>query len=293
MRIVDHDQAKLHLSDLIHGDLDEPLQAKVLVHVQGCADCAQLRNSYAILRTGIPESERNHREHPSSTELVDHAFDPGRFSGGAGAGILRHLRQCASCTGEWRAVKGAVRHSARKDLIRMIFTLREPLWTPMRTALATAVVVIVLLGYPSFLGLVRLPQLVDDARRSARTDSQQWEGPAEWLLVEGTTRETHGPLSVELNRSQPYVLLALQPDLPQDARASASYRVEIRDASGRSVWSTDLRASEIDDSLRRFDVVVLPVPVANLSAGLHELTMRSLTEPDVPPLLETSIRIQP
>ncbi|MBM4119212.1 hypothetical protein FJ251_16045, partial [bacterium] len=103
---MNHDEAKLLLSDWLLEELDADRRRAVDAHLAVCAECREL---LAGLRTLRAELAGGHPavggEHPTADELVA-TFDPaGALPTPRMAAIALHLRDCAACAEEARVLR--------------------------------------------------------------------------------------------------------------------------------------------------------------------------------------------
>jgi hypothetical protein len=179
-----------------------------------------------------------------------------------------------------------------------------------------ATIALVLLAYPAFLGLRRLPRAADEARTLAdenarlrdeleRTrdtferrladlrESSEWTGTVPLVIL---GRRLRGGVEVDetlaIRTGQPHVPLAVVPIVPDRAADGDPFRFELSLDDGRVVWALDMRASEVRRAVRDTTVVTFLVPASVLPPGAHELRLRELQPPEAEPLLEIRFRVE-
>jgi len=156
---LDHDEASLLLPDLAGGRLERGRADEVERHTRECAAC---RDALELHRR-IAAEVSAHRgalfeDHVAPALLVEFALDPAAVPNSERARVAAHVGACPTCrreaaavrkaeadaTSPWRALAGVLRGGA------------PPAPIP---ALVPAMMVI-LLAYPAYLGVIRLPQVV-------------------------------------------------------------------------------------------------------------------------------------
>lgn len=131
-----HDEAKLLLSDRLLGELDADSRRAVDAHLAGCAECRELLAGLRMLREELARGRSAAAgEHPAADELVAY-FDPaGALPTPRMAEIALHLRDCAACAEEARALRP------------LLTRVRRRLPRPLYLAAALIVLAVVLVGW--------------------------------------------------------------------------------------------------------------------------------------------------
>jgi hypothetical protein len=168
--------------------------------------------------------------------------------------------------------------------------------------------VVAALTTTGYLGLVHIPRLderiealggergqllgqiqgLEERLREATT----WSGTVGYLFFSSTLRSEAVEHALTLRPGQPFVTLAVQPDLPRAAGVDDLLRFEIDAADGRSVWDEELSVGEVRQDLISFDVVLLQIPVELLKPGAYELRVTVVARPERGPLLQAPFTIQ-
>jgi hypothetical protein len=248
------------------------------------------------------------------------AYLEGRLAADEEAVFEEHYFRCAACLETIRI---------RQALPAVLETTPAPgstrsRWRPaffrsdrIRGGLAVAATIaLVLLAYPAFLGLRRLPRAADEARTLAdenarlraeleRTrdtferqladlrESSEWTGAVPLVILGRRFRGgVEADETLALRPGQPHAPLALVPVVPDRAADADPFRFELSLKDGRVVWALDMHASEIRRAVRGTTVVTFLVPAALLPPGAHELRLRELQPPDAEPLLEIRFRVE-
>jgi hypothetical protein len=304
-----HDDAVPLLPGWREGRLEKDLAAEVAAHVDSCGECPSLVEAYDTLRTSLDLSGADRSGHPSVEEIVAYAM--GRAGTEDAARLEAHLAGCERCSVEVRAVRQAEEEAGRAGKVVPFLPRRAAapsrVW---RWANLAAVLVIAILVYPAYRGLVSPPDLSrrvqaleqeqerlaaeaaerDEALRRAEA-SRDWGGAVDLPLLSGAFRgEDVPPTTVTIRPDQPFAVLAL--DLAPPPRGSrAIYRFGIVDAEARFLWKHQMGATDLEDQMRRSGVLVLAVPAGLLPAGRHTLRVTSdpVTGPD--PLLTAAFLV--
>jgi hypothetical protein len=301
---VKHEEALALLPEFLQGRLAEPARSVVAGHRATCEECRALSEAYGVIAAALKPSEppanaraAAERAHPESVRIIAYAVDPESLEPGASAAIAAHLSACQDCSREAEATRGAHEATRAKvfpfpgNLIRGTFGAGR---ANLRAGLAAAVVVI-LLAYPAFLGLGRLPRIEEEveALRAARGAAERqiqelksslddaserlrrepaWAGPVDLHVLEEPARGSGGIRSLRVAADQPFLLLSLLPPVPGRLPGDVVFRFAISDADDRIAWSADLAVSKIRRRLEYSGVLTFSIPTAGLPPGRY--TMR-------------------
>ena len=208
-----------------------------------------------------------------------------------------HLAGCHACSRRVNALVDGLRRLEQD-------AAREPeaagrAWIPAwgAPAVLAAAVVVLLLGYPAFLGLRRLPRLEQERgeleRRNVETRAQyeralsdqetrtrteieeKWQASLFGALneVHHLSRPVRGGASgdvLTLRGDEMLVILGVELE-PADVTDGAMYRFDIQRPGGEQVWSAELSGRQVKGSLRSVGEILLPVPAEQLPAGNYEM----------------------
>lgn len=303
---MEHEEAQRLLADRSHGRLAEAVQRDLAAHLSACGKCGSLSETYEMLRASLATAAV--AEHPTSEEIVAYALRSGDLTGEDLARLAAHARACDPCAGEVAAVAeadaaaGSLGGRPPSGFLR--FLLR-----PGPAAALTAAGLLLVMGYPAFLGLVRLPELrraqqeaqdrvaaltgeLDGARRSLQ-EFADWDGPAQWLTLRRPRRGEAPRNLISLQPDQPYLQVAVRPLLGEEVQDDARFLARIEDEDGREIWAAELRASQIREHVAADGVVVLPVRSALLPPGGYRFRLVSSERTEVEPAFEASFQILP
>jgi len=316
---MNHDEARLLLAELPRGRLDEKTRSELQAHEAGCDECRALTGAYVLFSSALGDEAGGRTDaHPSSEEIVSFALRAESVAAETFTRVATHAGRCVACSGEIETVRKA-EESIQPRLVRLAkSSLGRFLMVPQQrfaAALAAAVVILVL-GYPAYLGLHRLPRIAAETEglRQAKDLAEgqvrvlnseldqtrqrlgraiRWAGPAQWIFLKEQRRGDRPAEPIRLREDQPFVLIAVQPRLPGSAKNADSCRVEIRSENGDVSWWSDLTIAQVREDLTAFDVVTLPVPATSLPPGDYELRILSGEGPDGVPLLNAGFSIVP
>jgi len=286
---MNHQETSALLHDLDIERLDARTRAAVESHLATCEECMELADVYRALRAAaMPDGA----VHPSSDDVVTLAMHPEDLAESRRADLESHLTICERCAAEVRRVRtieagddrtrGMSRHPGESSTGRS--TRRT---SPTPWLLAAAAILVAILVYPAYLGLVRLPDLeqrsdqaarrVDDltaeiaALTSGRRQLEAYAGRVDLTVLSSSHRGSAERQRVEVEPDSSFVLLAFELLVPRAVGADQRVRFELFSDAGEAVWFTESTAGDTRDDVKSGRVVALVVPVAGLSSGDYEL----------------------
>jgi len=274
-----HEEASLILVDRLHGRLDAGARARVDDHAASCEACGAALETLRHLA--------GPRTHLPADRIVEIAL-------GEGDPDLGHLGTCRSCAAEVAACRASVLE-ARAGRAGAAGWRPRPLRPFIPSALAAALLVAIL-GYPAYRGLVDLPRARRQAEAAAEAEALSKseasslraalekeraatpapdKGEVGFALYLDATRGAPGRApAMELRPETRVVTILLEPLVLRSTAVSGPLRFEIRDRDGRVVWSNDTTAGAIrarqGASVR---LLTLLVPAQALPPGEYTLTL--------------------
>jgi hypothetical protein len=218
--------------------------------------------------------------------------------------VSAHVRECAACSEDVEATRHAVDVADRKPAIDASSQWRSQ----HRLATVLACLVVVLLGYPAYLGLRTTPRLheeiqalrieqgslrehiaeLDRSLGEARRELDKttgWSGAVDYVLLLGRERGTAPVARLRIRSGQPFAAIAIQPSTPP-GEASRACRVEIAAEGGSIAWSWQTTGGDLRRRMQASETVLLQVPASSLSAGFYTLRVVPEESGTATPLLE-------
>jgi hypothetical protein len=242
-----------------------------------CAECSELRSTYVLL-AGAVRAAAEPGEHPSSHEIASLVVAPERLDPAERLRIAAHLRACPACTEDADATRRAERAlgpGPRRGPAQLV----RDLGAVLRPALA-ALLVLTILGYPAYQGLVKLPgareevQSLRQANQSLRQVQHTGEGPVLLHVLEEPLRAQSAPRVVAIGPER-HVLLAVLPTVDEATPGDVVFVFQILDEGGQAVWSTDIDARQLRQHLQASGVATVRVPTRVLAPGRYRVRLAS------------------
>jgi hypothetical protein len=266
----EHEHLQEDLAALAAGRLDGEPRRRLEEHLAQCEACAGILETARRIATVLAsEREAQPGAHPSVAALRSHALGEGT----APPDLLRHVETCARCDLEvavWR------RHPARPRTAapsRRIVTGKTLAWTAVPLALAAGLVV----------GLV-VPRLAGRA-------SEDVGAPVHVLNLGDAFRGGGAEAILRIGAGQRLASISVFLEMMDPTAEVGPLEFTIRTGDGRPVWSTTCPARRVAEILEAGGVFGLQVPVAELGAGTHGITVVAPGRSDVP-LLERHFRVE-
>lgn len=289
-----HEEAAQLLPDHLEGRLSDPVRSELERHASACPDCQALSATYRVLDAGFrAEAAQAAARHPTVDDLVDFALaDPASLASKRSE-LALHLQVCASCAGEVQAVRDSrvqVEGLSPRGILARV--LASPNAAPLAAGLILA-----LLGYPAYLGLVRLPRVQQDLEAlranlvqfestvtSLHASLEQMQGQlrrmSSWTggivvpLLTAPVRAAAAPrTTIPLQKGQPFICLAVDPGLPAEGEGVKGYLAEILTAEGSRVWSFEMEPEELKRQMTLAGSVAFLIPAADLLPGDYRFRM--------------------
>lgn len=282
----DHEELQNDIPEYLASRLEREARQRLERHLRECEACAErVRTGRGLVSAMRAGGEEIFSPHPSEVALRAYALGERTAERAA---IARHLATCATCELEVSAWKFR-EEASRRGLAAAAPRAAEPRASRHRIhplSLAAGLLVGVGVAVLARLGLP--PEL---PAPPTAAPAAEWSGAAPLFVLESPLRGAEGPATYPIEGDAPYVLLAVQPALPEGAPDASVYRFAILDAGSHAAWSADLTASRIRRLLETSQVVTLPVPSRDLAAGRYALRVTAASEPGAPPLLEIPFEI--
>lgn len=298
-----HEEAALFLTEHAEGRLSEPTRSQVEEHAGSCAECEAVLRSYRLLAEGFRADAGQEAAvspthgHPTIEELVDLGLGCGPRAEAIRAKLAGHLATCTACAREVEAVRAAQAEAAyhppsaaARAGWRAAFSLR----TALPASLAAGIAVLIM-AYPSYLGLSELPKvrgraealvaesrvtegrLQNMARDLGRIEEQRrriasWSGAIVVPLLSAPVRGgALEEITIPVGQNQPFVCLVTDPGVPQRETGAGDYAFRILDPDGAPVWSVSLAPPEVHRQLSQAGSLAFLIPSENLPPGHYRL----------------------
>ncbi|MBZ5637561.1 MAG: zf-HC2 domain-containing protein [Acidobacteriia bacterium] len=269
-------------------------------------------------------------KHPTTEQLV--GLLDGTAEAGERAALEAHLQGCTSCRGQLDRLRrtvdlvkesegrraggtwyGAAREAHAREVAAVPLGIRLARHWPAWAGFAAAAVVLVVLTYPAYLGVIRLPiaerqatgllaEKGQDAAQIRELRSSldgvsdrlrratEWGGAVELHILPSALRGGR-PATLEVNAGQPFVLLGVTPQLPGLTASTRRFVFAIAGPAAQPLWSCEMSASEITARVNETNVVTLAVPGSLLPPGRFELRVAPVDAGGGEPLLRIPFEI--
>ena len=292
---MNHLEARALLSDLLAGQLDDAGATGAWEHIAGCPECRevlpvvfQVRSAVAIRGPAV------FSPHPPAETLVQFALADRELPIPDVARIGRHVRDCAACNRAVEITRDADAATASWYSAPFMVNPGRAFARIPRAALVfvpALAILVLLLAYPAYRGIVRYPELrrthaaaardlarleseeqklrAELARRSAPVAARAWAGPTRLLFLPATMRGTAAVPGVALGPDQLYQPIVVQ-HRPFDGNVPTGIvTVRLLRPSGETVWSEKRPVADLWDPSH--SALVLLVPAAPLEPGGYRL----------------------
>jgi len=308
-----HEEALAVLPEVLREDHRNRIDPGWAAHLATCGECRALAVAYDTVSAAL---HRRRLEpggtHPTSTEIVSYALAGGLAQGSMPERVEAHLRECSACEELVAATRGADRAASAGSWLRPLTSV-----APGTRALLAAAALLVVLVYPAYLGIVRLPRLSRQAeearaieaaaRREAadlrssldkaiaeRASAMAWSGPVDLTVLESTARGVGEANVLRLRPGQPFFLVGVLAPLSAAARPAETWRFAIGPPRQAPLWTEDLPVAQVREKARTSGVVTFAIPAALLPPGDYRLVVTAPSRAaDSRPLLEVSFAVAP
>jgi hypothetical protein len=266
---MDHTTAEPLLEEFVAGKLTPERAAEVESHVRGCAECAPHADLLRGIRREVAaRGEALFTPHLTSDELARLELRAETLSVADVARFGAHVRACPTCAAERKMIRDSAGPAPWRAFLAWLSTADQPsAW--LRPALG---LLVVLLAWPAWLGMVEYPRAREDAA-AARAEAEKahvvpppgalvpagttiWNGGAAAVLIlAGATRGSAAtPPATRLKPGQPGLTIVTDRRLTQPD----SLLVTLWDDQHRLVWKQPVTASELWDASARVTSVMIP-----------------------------------
>jgi len=292
---VTHDEAAPLLPELLRGGLHDDVRADLAAHFAGCDECRSLAVAYDAIAAALRHDTGGASwAHPASRDIVAFAMDRDSLEPPDAGRVEAHVRECGPCSGEVEATRRAHEATGPVKAVPPALILGAGRQGPNSRAALAAAAVLLVLSYPAYLGLYRLPATRQEAAAlraerdsverqlagaaSARereiadlSRATEWSGAVDLHVLEGAARGGGGVETITVATRQPFVLLAVVPPLPSAAPAAEVYRFAIDGPDDKAAWSQNLSAAQIREQVRSSGVVTFALPADRLPPARYRM----------------------
>ena len=266
MNTTDHQKVQQEIAAYLAGRLPEEESATVRDHIAACESCADVVEAWTPVVHGFEiAGEALLEPHPGSLELLQYA----RGEITADDALKRHIETCPTCLLE---VEGARAGSVVADMqpstvVRSIQPMRY-----VAMALAAGLV----------LGVGLMTLVLDPGAG--------FDGATQLYSLEETVRSTGDGMVLQVESDSRVLPMVLLPAIPDDASPEARFTFEILDEQGKTDWSANYTAAELNRYLEVSGVLTLMVP--NLPDGAYTMQLLAVADPSAGPLQEFRFQIR-
>lgn len=276
-----HDEAVLLLTDLLAGRLAPEVRRRVQDHLAGCAECASLVETHEMLAG----------RHTPVDDLVDLSLQPDAIEKGRRLRLQAHLEVCETCGAEARRVR-----RAEKTAVAAITGSHR--FGSASLLMSAAAAALLCLGLSAYLGLYRIPRLESTIDRLQAVPPRRVEtphpgepGPMVHIQYLPSTRRGPGSdATVALDPTQPYQYFAIE--VPEFKPQQGAYTIEIDADGGGPVWLRSVSADDLRRLTQGTPEVTLAVPTTALHPGRFLVRLRTASEPQSAPLIDTAFQVR-
>ncbi|HEU5179501.1 MAG TPA: hypothetical protein VFW45_01815 [Candidatus Polarisedimenticolia bacterium] len=295
------------------GDASVESLPEFIEHLKICARCGREAPVLLAAVRAIRAAPAAALEgHPPSDQIVALALAPEAGMLEVDPGAAEHVAACAICAAEVKEVRRAeevrsrLRAPAPLGLGRVLGNLANlPSGPVMRRLAWVAGLGILVLAYPAYLGLRRVPQLrgeveqLDTRTRQLEAEVRDlssslaraiqaadllthWSGPVPLIALSSPVRGQATRQTLKLDPTAPYILVSVRPILSDPSDERDIYRVLILRGDGQAVWNSQITAGEMRRTMRSSGALIFPVPSTLLAPGGHELRVLPEKRPQEP-----------
>jgi hypothetical protein len=286
-----HEELRETLPDYVASRLAPEQRRFVQEHLAGCPACEEIVADLTEMERHVKAAgEAMFEPHPDPVALRRHAMATPE---GADASIERHLELCAPCSLEVRTWARRARPPAaprRADFVagRLVRILQMGLATSAGAILGVLIGALLFRSKASDTAALR-PE--EGGPPPAIEPAPLPVGQPLLHILPTVLRSGETPRQVwTLERSEPYLAVAVPVSVPRTASDSDLFRFELRQEGGAIAWSLELTAGRIREHLDAAEFVNIPaIPTRNLGPGTHEFLVRPARPPDAPPIYRATI----
>jgi hypothetical protein len=291
--MMTHDEATNVLVERFLGRADPTVWSDVDAHTGACEECRGALETLSVLAS---------RGHPASERIVALALGEAE-----GAEDMVHLEDCPVCAAEVSACRESV--AAARAIGRFSGATRGPSPMSFMPTTLAAGLILAILGYPAYLGLVELPKALRQAEGGARSEAVELRealsreratppteangGVGLALYLDVTRGAGPGPPSL-LSPPGGVVTLLFEVEALKRTADRDALRIEVRDRGGRVAWSRETTAGDVRGAPGARDALVaVLVPARALAEGPHTLSVKKVTGGTAISLLWAPFEIRP
>ncbi len=293
---LDHDAVVPVLSDLVSGRLATGREAAAWAHVGACTECQEALSTMARVREGLERYGATLLDgHPSSDELATFALAYDELATEQLGRVGDHVRRCSRCATDVELVRRA---SPAAGSRRQLVLPPAAAWArTLRSAAAIGVAAALVLAYPAYRGMVRLPVLERDHRQTAHelesvrahlralesspaisggedVRATGWSGPAALLFLSDTRRGGAATPAVTLRPGQPFLPVLVDYQPPEVTAQTPLWLSLARAGDGVQLWTHRTTWSQVWDA--PIQAMILLLPARLLPPGAYRLEIRLL-----------------
>ena len=246
---MNHRETIALLHDYYMEALDAARRRAVEEHLASCEDCMELAEVSRSLRDAAKAKSLGHT---ASTDIVRYAMHKADMTAEQTAEFESHLNDCERCRGEVKRIQDieAAAHEESAGPARIFH--------PAGWLAVAAILLVVLLSYPAYLGLT----------------SEPFDGIVDLQLLTPSDRGQGDRSQITIQDGAPFVLLALELLVPREVPPQAVLEFSIFQAGDTPAWSSRSTAAEVREKIKSRSVLILAVPVNGLREGAGRLIIQ-------------------
>ena len=279
MDAEEHARYQEEVAPFVEGRLEAERSAELSRHAAGCAECAEMIESWRLLEGAFREGGQELlAPHPSPRELRAHVLTrleessetDATSSLGRSGDVERHLRLCAACALETDILKRRYwpqPETAPPATIRP----RRSAWLQVAAGAAAGLLCGIVISEMLLTPARHRPLPATAALQPGSGSGTPAPGEVHTLVLTDVRRGEDGVPSLAPADGQRSLLIGFAAPLPGAAEKGRRFLFEILSAQGTPVWRNTLEGSWVGSQLANPGIVFLDAPRESLAPGSYTL----------------------